>query len=86
MLLFAQKMPQYIVKSTTSFDGILEDGPTGTETEYGDEYTSIDLVDETKQAAGHAETSLCIWLSLHKLPASYDQSIFNTHRKASKDH
>ena len=48
-------MLQYIVKSTTSFDGILENGPTGTE--YGDEYTSIDLVDETKQVAAHDETS-----------------------------
>ena len=56
-------MPQYIVKSTTFFDGILENGPTGTETGYGDEYTLIDLVDETKQAAAHDETSLHIWLS-----------------------
>ena len=50
--------------------------PTETETEYGDEYASIDLVDEAKQAAPHHETSLCIWLSSHKLPASYDESIF----------
>ena len=32
-------------QNTTSFDGILEDGTTGTETEYGNEYTSFDLVD-----------------------------------------
>ena len=65
-----KEMPQYIVKSTTSFDTILE-----TETEYGAEYTSIDLVDKTKQAAAHDETSLCVWLSSHKLPTSYDESI-----------
>ena len=56
------KNAQYIVKSRR-------------ETEYGDEYMSIDLVDETKQAAAYDKIILCIWLLSHKLPASYDESI-----------